>query len=151
MSRWAPTLLWMAIIWMLSARGQSGEDSGYLLAGLLAWLGHPEAADPYARLVVHAVARKLAHFGAFAVLALLAVRATGGGRPLHAWGLAVAWAILDEWHQSFVPGRSGNARDVMIDAAGATWAMWGRWIHVRLSRPPGRPAGPHPARDAGPS
>jgi VanZ family protein len=141
----------MAIIWMLSARGQSGEDSGYLLAGLLAWLGHPEGTDPYARLVVHAVARKLAHFGAFAVLALLAVRATGGGRPLQAWSLTVAWAILDEWHQSFVPGRSGNARDVMIDAAGATWAMWGRWIHVHLSRPFGRPAGPHPVRDAGPS
>lgn len=28
-------------------------------------------------------------------------------------------ACLDEWHQSYVPGRVGSVRDVMIDASGA--------------------------------
>ena len=30
-----------------------------------------------------------------------------------------AVACLDEWHQSFVPGRVGSFRDVMIDTSGA--------------------------------
>jgi len=33
-------------------------------------------------------------------------------------------AILDEIHQAFVPGRSGTAVDVMIDAVGIALAAW---------------------------
>ena len=31
---------------------------------------------------------------------------------------AISYAVLDEWHQTWVLGRSGNARDVMIDSIG---------------------------------
>ena len=147
MGRWAPAFVWMAVIWILSARGRSGEDSGFLLATLLSWFGHPEGPDPYVRLAVHAAARKMAHLSAYAVQALLAVRALGVRRLGLAWCWAVLWAVMDEWHQSMVPGRSGQLRDVMIDGAGATWALLGLWIHVRLPRAPGRPAGPLPAPD----
>ena len=47
-----------------------------------------------------------------------------------AWVIAVAYAASDEWHQSFVPGRSPDAADWFADAvgalagAGACWA-WG--------------------------
>jgi len=34
-------------------------------------------------------------------------------------GLTVIYAVSDEFHQTFVPGRSGEIRDVCIDAAGA--------------------------------
>lgn len=33
-------------------------------------------------------------------------------------GLAVIWACLDEWHQSFVPSRGGRFSDVLIDCLG---------------------------------
>ena len=36
-----------------------------------------------------------------------------------AWILTTAYAATDEFHQLFVPDRSGNIRDVCIDAAGA--------------------------------
>jgi len=36
--------------------------------------------------------------------------------------ICVAFAASDEWHQTFVPGRDGNVRDVMIDMAGAATA-----------------------------
>lgn len=36
-----------------------------------------------------------------------------------AWGMTIVYAITDEFHQSFVPGRSPRLTDVGIDALGA--------------------------------
>lgn len=131
------------LIWMLSARGASGQDSGHLLAWGLARVGLPLPRDPYEAHLLHVVARKAAHVCAFAVVALLALRATGGRLQL-AWVWAVAWAMVDEWHQTFVPGRGGAWRDVLIDAFGASWALWIAWAYKigggRLGRRVGLPS-----------
>jgi VanZ family protein len=87
--------------------------------------------------LVDLVLRKLAHLAVFGVLAaLLAGALTPRGVPtrgmlLVAWLTTVAYAASDEWHQTFVPGRSGEPRDVMIDAVGAAaglflFAAWRR-------------------------
>ena len=73
--------------------------------------------------------RKAAHMAEFAVLAALLARALGRG--IRAWPLAVAYAVTDEVHQSFVRGRAGRPVDVAIDAAGAlagvlAWRWWSR-------------------------
>jgi len=66
-----------------------------------------------------------AHFVEYAVLAALlwqALRHTprlGRRAVALALTLAVVYAISDEWHQSFVPGRYPDVRDVLVDAAGA--------------------------------
>jgi len=39
-----------------------------------------------------------------------------------AFAFAVLFAASDEWHQTFVPGRDGCARDVLIDSTGAAIA-----------------------------
>ena len=36
-----------------------------------------------------------------------------------AFVLSVVYALTDEWHQSFVPGRSATIADTLVDAAGA--------------------------------
>jgi VanZ family protein len=42
-----------------------------------------------------------------------------------AWGLALAYAVTDEFHQSFVPGRHPSAWDVVIfDNLGAMIGLW---------------------------
>jgi VanZ family protein len=74
------------------------------------------------------VIRKLGHMAVFGVLALLLWRAlamtTALRRPwLWALALTVLYAITDEFHQSFVAGRSASMRDVGIDAAGALAAV----------------------------
>lgn len=61
------------------------------------------------------------HFFEFAVLALLIRRA--GARAVWSLSIAVIWAALDEWHQTFVPRRGGHITDVLIDAAGAGVAL----------------------------
>ena len=46
---------------------------------------------------------------------------TGGGKAKSlslAWGIGALYACTDEFHQRFVPGRSGELRDVGIDCCG---------------------------------
>lgn len=63
-----------------------------------------------------------AHAPLFGVLALLAARGTGSPRL----GIAIAllYAVADESHQAFVPGRSSSPFDLATDAVGAIAALW---------------------------
>lgn len=72
------------------------------------------------------------HAAEFAILTLIGAAA---GRRLFGWNparaavvalaLAILFAASDEWHQTFVPGRDGCARDVLIDSIGAIIAaVW---------------------------
>ena len=70
------------------------------------------------------------HIAEYAGLAALAARAlTSMPSGLGSWGLAgclVAcglFGVLDEWHQSFVPGRHASAADVLSDITGAGLAL----------------------------
>src|SRR5207247_2387355 len=47
-----------------------------------------------------------------------------------AFAISLAWAALDEWHQSFLPSRTSSAMDVALDGAGAALALvvdWRAW------------------------
>lgn len=103
-STWLPPLAWMAVIFAFSALHGSG---------------HLAAAE--------VVLRKLAHVGEYLVLAALLVRAlrrsgVAAALPL-AIAAALAYAASDEWHQSFVPGRTATPRDVAIDGIGIALAV----------------------------
>jgi VanZ family protein len=75
------------------------------------------------------VLRKAAHVFVFGVLAVLLARLLRGDGPprpmIHVWAwiLTLAYAISDEWHQTFVEGRVGHPIDVAIDMVGATIAL----------------------------
>jgi VanZ family protein len=69
---------------------------------------------------------KPAHLGVYAVLGGLLARAFAGGWRNVTWPqvvlavvLSTAYGVSDEFHQSFVPGRTPDAMDVVADAAGA--------------------------------
>lgn len=68
------------------------------------------------------VVRKLAHFSIYTIggmLLLSLVKTYTNQKPwLYAWFLGTGYAITDEIHQYFVPGRSCEVRDVMIDSSG---------------------------------
>ncbi len=72
--------------------------------------------------------RKLAHVGEFAVLGFLLARALA---RVPAFLVGLAYAVSDELHQAFVPGRQGSARDVAIDALGV---LIGVLVYRRLRR-----------------
>ena len=98
-SSWLPPLAWMAIIFWFSSR----HGGGHL---------------PTAEIIV----RKLGHMLGYLVLTLLLVRALRRSGSLYAvpiaMAVALAYAAGDEWHQSFVPGRTATVHDVGIDAIG---------------------------------
>lgn len=112
-SAWLPALLWMALIFFLSARSDPFLPS----------LNHPRA---------DFLLRKAGHLTEYAILALLVYRPLRGGKRafLSAFLIASLYAASDEWHQSFVPGREGTLRDWGIDSAGALVALMG-WARLR--------------------
>jgi VanZ family protein len=82
------------------------------------------------------VSDKTAHLWAYAGLAILAVRAVGGGLPCRvvwriawlAFAIAAGYGIFDEVHQLFVPGRSGEVLDWFADASGALIGIGACWL-----------------------
>ena len=84
------------------------------------------------------VLRKLGHVTGYALLTALWAWALQGfvRRPvLIAVCIALAYACTDEFHQTFVHGRSGSPRDVAIDAVGM--AIAALLIRMRRSAPTG--------------
>jgi VanZ family protein len=93
------------------------------------------------------VLHRLSHIGGFGALALLDLIALGPRKsfaPSLAWLLVVGFAALDEWHQSFVPGRMGRWEDVVLDATAGALALGvvvltlRRWPRLSILLAPGR-------------
>lgn len=74
--------------------------------------------------VAHFLIRKLAHFTIYACLGFSFYRSLAfffGRKPSlfwFCWLFIILYAGLDEYHQTFVSGRSGELRDVCIDSCG---------------------------------
>jgi VanZ family protein len=81
--------------------------------------------------VVHLITRKIAHFTEYAILGFLAARAfRTSPQPAirRRWflicaALIVVYALMDEYHQSFVPSRTASIYDSMIDIAAGLTAL----------------------------
>lgn len=63
--------------------------------------------------------RKTAHATEYAILGILAFQVFQKKRYRKSLLTAACYAATDEFHQLFVPGRSGQVTDVMIDTCGA--------------------------------
>ncbi|HEY3039770.1 MAG TPA: VanZ family protein [Pyrinomonadaceae bacterium] len=122
--RYGPLLLWIAFISFASSSEFSATNTSQLLRPLILWL-FPNLSE--ARLAtLHFLTRKAAHFTEYAVLAFLARRVfiTSSHAFIHRYWfqlgllLVVIYALLDEFHQSFVPSRTASVYDSFIDIAG---------------------------------
>jgi VanZ family protein len=69
--------------------------------------------------VANAIARKSAHILIYGFLGILFYLVIRKRSIWYAWYCTVLIAALDEWHQSFVPGRSPLFRDVILDSLAA--------------------------------
>jgi VanZ family protein len=112
---WLPPLALMGVIFVVSH--QPSLDSG------LGW--------------IDLVGRKLIHFAEYALLCFLWWRAlstvTSRDRAIAiAFIIASAYAATDEFHQSFIEGRTGSPVDWAIDTAGAAFTAF--LLRKRASR-----------------
>ncbi len=120
-----PPLAWMGVIFWLSTGSFSAEETGGwilpLLKALLPW------ATPHQLEFLHWLGRKTAHVTEYAILAWLWHRAflKSGPRPRPraAFGLTVAYAIVDELHQGWTGQRGASPLDVALDAFGGAVAL----------------------------
>ncbi len=92
--------------------------------------------------LVHHLIRKSGHFLGYGTLGLLWLRAwrmtspdarffSQAGLALLGTALVASW---DEWHQTFLPNRTGSPYDVLLDGCGAAFMMGIVYIYLRLSR-----------------
>lgn len=112
------TVLIMALIFIHSSfpADLSGRESDFFVQFIrMFW-----DADP--RTISYAV-RKTAHFLEYFILGYslfftAGLKYSGYRQLLLAWGTGSAYAVTDEIHQMFSPGRSCEITDMLIDSAG---------------------------------
>jgi len=132
--RWGPVIIWAGVIWMFSTHYFTSENTAKVAEPFLHWLFpsfSPETLD-----WIHHIIRKCGHLTEYFIFGWLVLRAIRAGRlrvrlawALAAIGVVAGWASLDEFHQSFVPGRTASVYDVLLDTAGGALAQ----IAVALS------------------
>lgn len=120
------TILIMAFIFLQSAlpADLSKEESNLIVQALIEFLH----VDP--KILSFAV-RKCAHFTEYLLLGLSLFATVREYDPVRlerneqwqrtallSWGIGALFALTDEVHQAFVPGRSCEIRDMLIDSCG---------------------------------
>ena len=124
---WSAVLLWMALIFYSSAQG--GTQSGSLSLKITEFIVKIiKKAVPELNVsmdIFHLLFRKASHFFVYFVLGMLVLNGflSSGVQRREAFIITCAicflYAVGDEVHQLYVPGRSGQITDVLIDSAGA--------------------------------
>lgn len=127
-SAWTLVLFWMGVIFYLSH--QPADESSALSAGIVEQLiaffetitGKSFSDTDW----MHYFIRKGAHLFAYFLLAILLMYAwlqagwRGANQIIGTLVICVLYATSDEIHQLFIPGRSGEITDVLIDSVGAS-------------------------------
>jgi VanZ family protein len=128
LKRWWPALLWAIVISAFSTGVFTSDNTSRIIVPVLKWF-FPHASQETLFLVHHFI-RKMGHLTEYFILSLLILRGIRAGKTgIHlGWALAAVaivgcYAALDEFHQSFVPGRTAAVSDVLIDTAGGVAAQ----------------------------
>ena len=149
---WLAVILVMGMIFRFSA--QDAEEStqvSTLVGRAIGRIVHPGFGDLTARqqeafaINIDFYVRKGAHASVYAALGFLFSGAfawtnrfknrSGRWVMLISWLCGTLYAMTDEFHQLFVPGRSGEIRDVCLDSAGVLVGVFiGRLLWTALRR-----------------
>lgn len=124
---WALVIIWMAVIFLFSH--QPGSESSELSTGIVRRIINiVQTVFPNTELdqeILSLIIRKTAHFTIYMILGLLIINAlciyniSRTRAFILAILICILYAISDELHQLYIPGRSGQLTDVLIDSAGA--------------------------------
>ena len=133
---WLAVIGWMIVIFLFSAQPAevSSETSGGIVNQIveLVYPSFETMPEPEQTAILdtwQSVVRKGAHFCAYALMAVLVANAIRTynipkrGRFLIPVAASAAYAVSDELHQYFVPGRSCQFLDMCIDTLGAVFGV----------------------------
>ena len=122
---WLASAAWMAVICVESTNLASATNTGRILYPIFHFVF---AISPAQFAVVHHVLRKVGHFVGYFTLSVLLFRSWSVTLARLAERWALQWAglaflqtalvaSLDEWHQTFLPSRTGLFSDVVLDCS----------------------------------
>ena len=125
---WIPIIAWLLMMFLFSTDMMSSSETSRFIVPALKFL-FPDL-TPSGISFWHGVIRKLAHVAEYFILATVVYRALKFERPslidanLRTIVFVALAALLDEFHQSFVPSRTATIMDVGYDCLGGIWALW---------------------------
>jgi VanZ family protein len=139
LKRWWPAIVWAIAISGFSTSAFTSENTSRIIIPVLHFLFPHASPDTLAFL--HHIIRKCAHFTEYFIFSLLVLRGFRAGEK----GTRLRWALLtllivagyaslDEFHQSFVPGRTPAVTDVGIDTTGGATAQLAAWVWMILGK-----------------
>jgi VanZ family protein len=128
---WIAAILWLGLILAESTNYASAENTGRFLYPLLHFLlGVGRDQFPVWQFFI----RKTGHFVGYFTLSLLLFRSWRATFPFPGNRWTIQWArislfmtalvaSLDEWHQTYIPSRTGTLHDVLLDSTAALVAQ----------------------------
>ncbi|HZQ70008.1 MAG TPA: VanZ family protein [Terriglobales bacterium] len=143
---WIAAILWLTVIFFESSDWMSFSNTSRILYPLLHWL---TGVDAVQFVEWNFYIRKVGHFCGYFALSWLLFRAWRATLPALSslkWSgrwAAIAFvmtalvATLDEWHQMYLPSRTGTIHDVVLDSTGALSAqlLLFIWLWLRANPP----------------
>ncbi len=141
MSAWLPVAIGVAVIALESTESFGSDHTSVPLRWLWQALFGPVGDARWE--ILHHYIRKSGHFVGYGLIGLAWLRAWWFTLPrsrflpdaiLALLGTAVI-ASADEWHQTFLPNRTGSAWDVLLDCTGAIVLQIVVYLFMRLFRP----------------
>ena len=139
---WIPSTIWLTVIAVESTNLGSAEHTGRILYPILHFLFEMDRA----RFAVwHALLRKTGHIVGYFTLSVLLFRSWRATFPRLSTRWCLQWAtvallstslvaMLDEWHQSFLPSRTGTFRDAILDGTAGLVAQIALFAILRKQR-----------------
>jgi VanZ family protein len=141
LSAWWPVAVGIAVIALESTKYFGADRTSHPLRALFQALFGPVGNARWDE--IHHYIRKSGHFLGYGGLGLTWLRAwrmtltrlpflSDAGLALAGTALVAGW---DEWHQTFLPNRTGTPWDVMLDCCGAFFMLWVAYMHLRSRMP----------------
>jgi VanZ family protein len=139
LKHWWPALVWAVVISGFSTGAFTSDNTSRFIVPILRFFLPHASAETLE--LLHFLVRKCAHFTEYFILSLLILRGfRAGAKGMHLrWALltillVAGYASLDEFHQSFVPGRTAAVGDVLIDTSGGAVALIVASLFARFRR-----------------
>src|SRR5271169_6978927 len=139
LKHWWPALIWALVISGFSTAAFTSDNTSHFIIPILRFFLPHASAETLDFL--HHIIRKCGHLTEYFILSMLILRGIRAGeKGMHLrWALVTilivaCYAALDEYHQSFVPGRTAAVGDVLIDTCGGIAAQIVASLFVLLGK-----------------
>lgn len=131
-----PVLIWMIYIFYMSHQNGtiSTNNSSSIVNNIINFFNLPNTYSA----IFTTIIRKGAHICEYALLAILLFYAISHTTNHHIYLItliiSLVYASSDEFHQLFIPGRSGQIQDILIDGIGIIIGLFITYIFLMLKK-----------------